>query len=404
MSAIRRIAFVCPRFSEGGTVGGAETLLKALAERAAGAGVEVTMLTTCARNHFTWANEIPPGRQTFGNLTVHFFPVNEDRDIETFLRVQGQIDKRIPVTRSDEEAWIGNSVNSRELCRHLEEEGDGYDRIILGPYLFGVVYAAAAIHPEKTFLVPCLHDEAFAYLSIMRDLFHKVQGLMFNTVPEMKLARGLYELPEDRCTVVGMGIDDYSVEEHAFSENHGLNQPYVLYSGRREPLKGTPLLCEYMHVFRQRTRHDIKLVFTGSGDIEAPEGLQPHILDAGFVTENEKHEAMAGAAAFIHPSINESLGIVLLESWLGRTPGIVHDRCEVLKDQCRRSGGGLWFRYYPEFEESLLRLVEDRNLNRAMGHAGRAFVRKEYAWPEVEKRLFAALGGQPSSGVGKAGP
>ncbi|MFH0954085.1 MAG: hypothetical protein V1873_07125 [Verrucomicrobiota bacterium] len=37
MGQAERVAFVCPRFSEKGTVGGAETLLKNLAEHAPGA-------------------------------------------------------------------------------------------------------------------------------------------------------------------------------------------------------------------------------------------------------------------------------------------------------------------------------------------------------------------------------
>ena len=36
MSRLKRIAFVAPRFPEGATVGGAETLLKSLAVHAAG--------------------------------------------------------------------------------------------------------------------------------------------------------------------------------------------------------------------------------------------------------------------------------------------------------------------------------------------------------------------------------
>ena len=40
---------------------------------------------------------------------------------------------------------------------------------------------------------------------------------------------------------------------------------------------------------------------------------------------------MAGALAFCHPSVNESFGIVLLESWLARTPALVHAGSDVLQ-------------------------------------------------------------------------
>jgi len=170
-----------------------------------------------------------------------------------------------------------------------------------------------------------------------------------------------------------------------------LRRPYLLYSGRREPLKGTPLLLDYVHTFRERTQEDLMLVFTGSGPIEPPEEMIPHILDVGFVSEQEKHEAMAGALAFCHPSRYESLGIVLLEAWLARTPALVHAGSDVLRYQCQSSNAGFWFRFYPEFEQELKLLVDNHELRTAMGAAGREYVMKEYSWGAVEQRLLDAL-------------
>lgn len=387
----QRIAFVCPRFSEKGTIGGAETLLKALAERCARAGREVHFLTTCASNHFTWENDVPPGLREHNGLKVHFFPVNEDRDVGRFLTIQGSIDKGVRVSPEDERAWIENSVNSRALVQHLRERGDGYDRIVAGPYLFGVTWAVAEAWPEKTLLVPCLHDEVFAYLGIMKDMFLKVRGFLFNTNPERELARRLYGIDLDKSTVVGLGLEPFEANPRAFAARHGLAAPYVVYSGRRETLKGTPLLCAYLQAFRERTARDVHAVFTGSGAIEAPPELLPAIRDVGFVSEQEKHEAMAGAVAFIHPSINESLGIVLLEAWLAGTPCLVHAKSEVLRDQCQRANGGLWFRNYPQFEEELLMLLDEEPTRKVLAAAGRRFVLQEYAWPAVERRLLLGL-------------
>lgn len=396
MPRAQRIAFVAPRFAEHGTVGGAETLLKALAERAATAGREVEFLTTCATNHFTWKNVVPPGTRTFGPLKVTFFPVNDDRDVTKFLEVQSAIDRRRPLSRADEEAWITHSVNSRALIDHLTTHQDRYDAIVAGPYLFGVTYFTSLVAPEKTFLVPCLHDESFAYLSIMRDMFRSVAGFLFNTEPEKALAIRLYDTGRDGA-VVGLGMDDFTVDPRAFARKHGITQPYVIYSGRREAMKGTPLLTDYLNVFRERTGRDVRIVFTGSGPIDAPESLRDAMLDVGFVSEQEKHEAMAGAVCFIHPSVNESLGIVLLEAWLAGTPALVHAKSEVLRDQCLRSGGGLWFRYYPEFEECLLRLLDDADLRRRLGASGGDYVRRHYSWPAVEARMLRTLDGEPAS-------
>jgi len=400
MARARSIAFVCPRFAQGSTAGGAETLLRTLAARAARAGWKVTFLTTCSTNHFTWANELPVGVRTIDNMEVVFSPVDKERDVGAFLRVQESISRGSPVTQHEETIWLRNNVNSTALCNHLRERGGEYDRIVMGPYLFGLIYFAARIHPSKTILVPCLHDEPFAYLNSFKEIFRSVHGFMFNSVPERDLASRLFELTgcgiggrADRCNlaVVGMGLEPFDADPRAFPDKHNLSAPYVIYSGRRETLKGTPLLIDYVATFRARTRRDVKLVFTGSGPIDVPAELVPHVLDVGFVSESDKHQAMAGALAFCHPSVNESLGIVILESWLARTPALVHGKSEVLRYQCASSHGGLWFRTYPEFEEELLLLLENGQLRESLAESGRKYVLDQYSWKTIDPRLQDAL-------------
>ncbi|MEI8139218.1 MAG: glycosyltransferase family 4 protein [bacterium] len=391
MATPPRIAFVSPRFSEGPTIGGAETLLRKLAERLVAQGWQVDYLTTCARNHFTWENEIPPGRISVAGITVHYFPVDSGRDLDTFIKLQNRISRHAELTRDEELNWQRNNVNSQALYDYLQTEGHQYDRIVMGPYLFALVYFSSQIHPEKTLLLPCLHDEAFAYLKTTREMFLNVKGWIFNAEPERNLAQRLYGLDLSKAHVVGMGLDVFESNPAAFRQCHHLNTPYIIYSGRRELMKGTPILLDYLDVFRERTGIDLKLVLTGSGPYDPPTRLVPHILDLGFVSEQEKHDAMAGAVAFCHPSVNESFSIVILESWLAGTPVLVHGAGEVMPDHCRKSNGGFWFRNYPEFEESLSLFLAKPALRDAMGKAGQLYVRNFYAWPSVECRLLAAL-------------
>jgi glycosyltransferase involved in cell wall biosynthesis len=287
--------------------------------------------------------------------------------------------------------WHRNNVNSQSLYDYLKSEGHHYHRIIMGPYLFALVYFASQIHPAKTLLLPCLHDESFAYLKTTGDMFQAVRGWIFNSEPEQKLAQRLYGLDLTKAHVVGMGLACFECDPTGFRKRHQLTRPYVIYSGRREPMKGTPILLDYLDIFRERTGIDMKLVFTGSGPYIPPARLEPHLLDLGFVSEQEKHDAMAGAVAFCHPSVNESFSIVILESWLAGTPVLVHGAGEVMPDHCRKSNGGLWFKNYPEFEESLTLLTSTPALRDTLGQAGRIYVQKNYAWPAVEARLLAAL-------------
>lgn len=384
MGAVSSIAVVVPRHADGGTVGGAETLLRQLALRCAGRGLRVRLLTTCAKSHFTWANERPAGVVRDGPIEVEYFPV-DDRDAGLFLEHQQTLSRGGDLSREQEEAWLANSVHSRALYEHLRAAD--YDRILAGPYLFGLTVGAARIRPDRTLLVPCLHDEPFAYVSLIREMFGAVRGCLFNSEPERDLAARICGLPAARGRVVGMGIEPFDADPAAFAARHGLGAPYLIYSGRREAAKGTPLLAEYVRVFRERTGRDVRLVMTGSGPVDA----HPFVLDAGLLPEAEKREAMAGARVFCHPSRLESLGIVLLEAFMAGTPALVNEGSEVLQWQCRRSGAGLWFRHYPDFEATLDRLLADEPLRAAMGAQGRRFARTEYSWPAVDARLSQAL-------------
>ena len=397
MSAAQRIAIISPRYPEAGAVGGAETLLRNLAEHLVQQGREVHFLTTCARDHHSWENTVPEGVEEKNGVQVHFFPVNESRDLETFLQVQDLISRGAKVSRAQEEAWRDNNVNSAALEQHLRDSGADYDAILMGPYLFGLTMTCSSIHPDRTWLVPCLHDECFAYLSIMHDQFATCRGILFNAAPEMELGKRLYDVDDAKCHVVGMGMEVHASDPTVIPQRLGFGDtPYVLYSGRREGLKGTPLMLAYLETYLERTNRPLKLVLTGAGGIEPGPLLKPHIHDLGYVSEEDKHHAMAGAAAFIHPSVNESFGIVLMEAWLAGTACLVHGLGEVLPDQCRRSNGGLWFRNYPEFESMLNRLLDSESLRTQLGANGRAWVQEEYSWDAVGRRLLTALDGAAS--------
>ena len=54
-----KVAFIVPRF-EPQLAGGAEVHCQKLAERVAANGTQVELLTTCARDHFSWKNYYEP--------------------------------------------------------------------------------------------------------------------------------------------------------------------------------------------------------------------------------------------------------------------------------------------------------------------------------------------------------
>ncbi len=384
------IALVVPRFAEGTTLGGAETLMRETALNLADSGHNVSILSTCATNHFTWKNELAAGEKEFENIKVILFKVNEDRNLDLFHKIQTKISNFEDVTIEEEELWHKNNVSSDDLYEHIRNNTN-YDKIIVSPYLFGLIYFTAKIYPEKTILLPCLHDEAFAYLQTIKNMFKNVHSYIFNTEPEMNLAKKLYDIDTSRAIVVGMTIEDFNLQPGEFNKKNKITSPFILYCGRREALKGTPMLIDYFTAFRKRSGVDLKLVLTGKGEFETDEDTRKHIIDVGFVSEEDKHNAMADAVALCQPSHNESLSIVILESWLAGKPVIVNGQCEVLKYQCSKSNAGLWFYNFPEFEMELKLLLENPKLSETLAKKGRDFVIKNYSKEAIQKKLNIAI-------------
>jgi len=388
-----RLAFVLPRYGAQ-LGGGAETLCRelilALLDPAKNDGVlpisKIEVWTTCARDHRTWENFHPPGSTLEDGIQVTRFPVDE-RDLETFIKAELAIASATPLSVNEQLGWLAGGVNSRTLYSHISREGEGFDAIVFAPYLFPTTFWGALIHPERSILIPCLHNEGYAYLEVMRVLLQRVRGLVFNAAPEGELAARIFgnENILSKGSVVGMGFDDVSLAEIERG-----SEPYILYSGRKEEGKNLGKLIEWF-LRAKKEFPSLELRIIGSGKIEFLSELPPGVFDLGFVSEAEKASLMRNALVLCQPSVNESFSIVLMEAWLQETPVIVHRDCDVTKFHAVVSGGGLYCADGAEFSACIRALLGEKGLRERLGWAGQAYVRDEYSWKNVLRRFATSL-------------
>lgn len=384
------IVFVTPRYNAG-SAGGAEVLCQAFAERLAHNGTAVEVLTTCARDSYTWENHFPEGRHDINGVCVRRFSMSP-RDRAAHARLEGLINEGRPLSQAEQEQWLENGVFSATMAGHIAQTKDAARCFILLPYLFGTTFFGARAAGGKAVILPCLHDEAFARLDAFKAMLGAARGALFNSAPEMELAQRLYGLDPGRCAVVGMGIVPSADAPDAarFRKKYGVDGPFILYAGRREGGKNTPLLVEYFKIMKNNCPEDVKLVLAGSGAV--PATGRPDIIDLGYIPEQDKHDAMAACAAFCQPSVNESFSIVIMEAWLAGAPALVSARCAVTSDHCRRARAGLYFASCFEFEEAVRFLLSDKAASRTMAESGRNYVLGQYSWEKVLTRFDAALG------------
>lgn len=394
-ATVGRIAFVVPRYGTD-VVGGAETLCRMLAENLVRHGTPIDVLTTCATNHFTWVNDLPEGTFTENGVKVRRFAVGP-RDAEAFLVRHSAIDCGAHLPYGKQVEWMANSVWAPGILN----AGNEYDWLIPMPYLFGTTFWTTVAHPDKTVMIPCLHDEHHAAQAVVLDALASCRGVMLNAPGEGVLLDRLLSTHRGGTTlrntpvVVGGGFDEEPLPDRTqvddFCRRHGAEPGYLLYAGRRERAKGLVTLFDDYRVYRAATEYPRRLALMGSGDTLPPSDIAPYVVDLGFVPTEDRALAYAGASVLIQPSRLESFGLVLFESWLAGTPVIVNRQSDVLRGHCERSGGGLWYSDAASFTEAV-RLVTETDAVRAhLAGAGRDYTLTEFKWSAVRGRFLDAL-------------
>jgi len=385
-----KVAFVIPWYGEN-IPGGAESLCRSTVKALLRSGIAAEVLTTCVKQfHSDWnQNFHPEGATREGGVPVRRFRVRR-RDTALFDGVNYKLMHNMPRTSAEEETFMQEMINSSDLYRFIAEHRDEYVFLFI-PYMFGTTYGGSRVSPERSILVPCLHDESYARMQIVRRMCESVAGLLFNSVPEKLLADRLYTLNPEREVVVGAPVDcDWRADARRFQAKYGLSR-FFLYAGRTEQGKGSDLLLEHFCRYWDETGRAEKLVFIGGGELGIPAGYGSRIVRLGFVPQQDKYDAYAAAIALCVPGRMESFSIVMMESWLAGRPVMVNAQCPVTRNFCIESNGGLFFSDYDEFRDIIRLLSDEANLCTAMGGNGRQYVLDHFRPELVAVRYQEAL-------------
>lgn len=383
-----RIGFVVPRYGEE-ILGGAETFVRCLAEQlVAEDRVDVEVLTTCVRSHITWQNELPPGKSMIQGVPVHRFLTDPKvRNEQRYEELHRRLIQRELLPVDEQYEWFDHNAHSPQLYAYLETHGNAFDFLIFIPYLTGMTFYGSAIHPLQSILWPCFHDEIYAYLRPIAEMYRSCLGIMFNAYPEKRLANRLYG-PHPGGVTIGFGFEPYKADPERFCQQHDLKEPFILYSGRLEGGKNVPLLIQNFIEYKRHNATSWKLVLMGKGE---PVPAHPDIIPIGFRQGQEKLDGYTAASLLCQPSVNESFSIVIMESWLSRVPVLVHSDCDVTRYHAEISNGGLHFRNYDEFEAILNFLALNDDLRKKLGYNGQQYVQTQYGWKQVLGRFYDAL-------------
>ncbi len=375
-----KVAFVVPRYGPT-VVGGAETAARLFAERLVSQmDWEVEVLTSCAEDFVTWDDVFEPGEERINGVGVTRFPSSAGRDPSFHPFSAWLLSDPSRASVADAERWVDLQGPVVPALTAAAVRSDA-DAMVFYPYLYYPTVRAIDRVPAPTILHPAAHDEPALRLPVFPRVFESADGLVFQTAAERDLVQRIFPVASHRQLLLGLGVDDPDLMPSRTGRD---GPPFLLCLGRVDRHKGTPLLASLFATYKERHPGPLRLVLAGPVVDHPPD--HPDIDVVGTVPEPEKWALLEDAVALVSPSSFEAFSLAVAESWSARTPVVVNAACRATVEHCRRSGGGLPFAGFGEFEAIVERLTGDAEAGRQLGSRGRAYVDRWFRWPRVIER------------------
>jgi glycosyltransferase involved in cell wall biosynthesis len=382
------LALIVQRYGDE-VIGGAELHARLIAQRLA-ARHDVEVLTTCATDYLTWENQYEPGESRISGIRVRRFPVTRRRTVEGFDELSSKV-QFFEHTDEEESRWMEeHGPVTPELLEHLRRGRDAYDALIFFSYRYWTTYFGLQVAPEKSILVPTAEDDGAVRLRMFKPFFRLPAAYAFNSPEERELLLRMTGAEELEGEVVGVGIEDVPVvPPEEIRRRIDVLGDYLVYVGRIEREKGCArLFDDFCRAVQERHPH-LNLVLVGKAVLPVPAHV--NVTHLGILSDAEKLAAIGASRLLVHPSPFESLSMALLEAWKMARPALVNGRCAVLRGQVLRAGGGLYYNGYEEFLETLSWLLAHPAEADRLGHSGRAYFERHYAWDVIMEKYERLL-------------
>jgi glycosyltransferase involved in cell wall biosynthesis len=170
----------------------------------------------------------------------------------------------------------------------------------------------------------------------------------------------------------------------------------ILFLSRISLKKGLDLLAKAFGAIA-RARPDVHLFVAGPDDEGygkkvrqwlAEEGVLGRATFAGMLLGERKAAALAGADLFALPSYTENFGIAITEASAAGLPVIISNKVNISREFAEARAGLVINCDVDELTHAMATLLDDPELRRAMGAAGRNLVAERFNWPAVTGKLI----------------
>jgi glycosyltransferase involved in cell wall biosynthesis len=384
-----KVAYVVPRY--GAQIrGGAETGARMFAEHlVADRGYEVEIFTTCALDALTWRDKLPAGDEMVNGVIVHRVASAAGR-AEGFHPLSGfLLSDPEHANGEDMERWVDlQGPYSPALLDAVT--ASTADVIAFYPYLYYPTIRGLPLVRERAIMHPAAHEEPALHLPLFQPLFSLCRGFVFQTQSERQLVVDRFGVASTPQVLVGLGVEEAAGSAANVRAEFQLgDRPYLLAIGRVDDKKGTGILWRYFRAYKERHPGPLALVLVGQ--VVNPPDPSDDIVVTGMIDDEAKWGLLRGAHALVAPSPFEAFSITVIEALTAGAPVIVNAACGPTREHCERSGAGLWFEGYGEFESVVERMTGDPLLHDTMRANGQRYVEANYRWPVILERYCGFL-------------
>jgi len=233
------------------------------------------------------------------------------------------------------------------------------------------VKLTATIHDLTCWLLPQFHTEGNlrADRTFADQILKRADGLIAVSENTRQDAIRLLGIAPERIQTIYSGVAD----EYFTAQPGPREKPYVLYVGTIEPRKNLDVLLDAWGQLNSELRAEFELVIAGPqgwGSENTFARIRSEATYMGYVPEADLPGLVAGAAAFVYPSLYEGFGFPVVQA-MAAGVAVLTSNTSCLPEV---AGDGALLvdpASMPEVASGLSRLLESDSLRAQIGARGR---------------------------------
>jgi glycosyltransferase involved in cell wall biosynthesis len=243
----------------------------------------------------------------------------------------------------------------------------------------GRAHLTATMHDLTAFLMPELHtrgnvnaDHVFA-----ERILKRAEGLIAVSENTRQDAIRLLGIPPERITTIYSGVSEVFFDASPTRRA----RPYLLYVGTIEPRKNLATLLDAWQQVVPALRGEFELVVAGPVGWSAQATVARIRAEAtylGYVPEEDLPALVAGATAFVYPSLYEGFGFPVVQA-MAAGVAVVTSNVSCLPEVAGDAALLVDPRSAAELAAAVTRVLESVDLRAELGARGRVRARR-YRW------------------------